>query len=137
MKPEIHTAWIADLRSGKHEQTTEALCDRMGFCCLGRLTELYLAANPGKMQFDDGNYSWTSVDGRDGSERGSTPRPVMAWAGLRSALGNISCADIPNGPSGPDGAGDGEVDSLANLNDAGLSFPQIADVIEYLGADYF
>lgn len=136
MKPEIHTAWIADLRSGQHEQARTILRDGTGFCCLGRLTELYIAANPGKMQFRHDLYSWAHLDGGTATERKKTPMPVVAWAGLQSVLGDIDNDDIPNGPSDPNGDGD-EVDSLADLNDAGLSFPQIADVIEYLGADYF
>lgn len=131
MKPEIHAAWIADLRSGQHEQVRAILCDGTGFCCLGRLTELYIAANPGKMQFRHLLYSWTHLDGGTATERSSTPTPVMAWAGLRSTLGNIDNDDIPSSSD------DDAVDSLANLNDAGLSFSEIADVIEYLGADYF
>lgn len=131
MKPEIHAAWIADLRSGKHEQTEGALCDGMGFCCLGRLTELYLAANPGKMEFEDNYYFWVSADGETAEEDVRTPMPVMAWAGLQSVLGDIDNEDILDGRTGT------AVGSLANLNDAGLGFQQIADVIEYLGADYF
>lgn len=131
MKPEIHAAWIADLRSGQHEQTEGALCDGTGFCCLGRLTELYIAANPGKMQFRHDLYSWTRLDGGTATERNKTPMPVAAWADLQSVLGDIDNDDIPSSSD------DDAVGSLADLNDAGLSFPDIADVIEYLGADYF
>lgn len=40
MNPELKTNWIAALRSGDYTQTTSAIKDERGHCCLGVLAEL-------------------------------------------------------------------------------------------------
>ncbi len=41
MKRALRDAWVADLRSGKHRQTTGCLHRyKEGYCCLGRLCEV-------------------------------------------------------------------------------------------------
>jgi hypothetical protein len=37
---ETKAAWITALRSGDYKQTQEALCDDVGYCCLGVLAEV-------------------------------------------------------------------------------------------------
>lgn len=44
MKTNLKSAWVANLRSGKFDQTQEALHDNMGYCCLGVLLETAIDA---------------------------------------------------------------------------------------------
>jgi len=39
LKKKVKNTWVKALRSGKYNQTQEALKDKTGFCCLGVLKE--------------------------------------------------------------------------------------------------
>lgn len=44
MRKHVKELWLEALRSGKYEQTKNLLCDSNNrYCCLGVLTELYIA----------------------------------------------------------------------------------------------
>ena len=110
--------WVAALRSGEYEQGRKALRsidDK--FCCLGVACELsreeldldlyYTRPDP------DGNPTEVLYDG----SHGALPKKTMKWLGLNFPVGSFCI--------GPEGH------NLACLNDDGMTFDQIADVIEY------
>ena len=104
MKKSIAMKWIKALRSGKYKQTTSNLKNDIGHCCLGVLCTLTpYKNNYTKMNSEDGVVNKNSV----------IPPKVRDYAGLNSNHGKL--------PSGI---------SLANLNDAGTTFKEIADLIE-------
>lgn len=108
MKKEIKDKWIEALRSGKYEQAQGALqCDG-GFCCLGVLSDLYAKEH---------SIEWTDSVTHPNNKRlleesALLPNKVKEWAGLN--LWN----PIVNR------------EKLSSLNDEGMSFKEIADLIE-------
>lgn len=111
MKPEIKTMWLEALRSGRYVQTTKALHDEIGFCCLGVLCDI---SNKGAWSPD----SYYELEAFSNDQ--SLSHPLQVWSGVEGASGNLPAV------------GNGEYFTLAELNDDGLSFNQIADVIENL-----
>jgi hypothetical protein len=116
MNPEIKAQWVAALRSGDYQQGKGALHQYSTgnpdlFCCLGVLC--HLAAEAGVVQ--------SHLTGRGEVQYDHAalilPPSVSEWAGLG---GNLS----PQVPL------NGDMISLANLNDAGVSFETIANRIE-------
>lgn len=110
MKPEIKTKWLEALRSGEYEQGRVMLKDSSSgtctYCCLGVLTELYAQEH---------NLTFTGQGShlkKEGPEEYLSSYPAQ-WAGLSSNTGRGS---IQN--------------TLAELNDAGETFEDIADYIE-------
>lgn len=135
--PEKKAAWTAALRSGKYPQTTGNLCVRRnevsiedgerivlrpaGFCCLG--VEAELSVEEGLTQrVPEGSssvayLSTSAIDPeRTYHERAVLPVQVAAWLGWSPDHVNPTVVDRL---------------SLAQLNDKGFTFPQIADVIDY------
>lgn len=94
--------WVAALRSGEYQQGTGRLRYKGRYCCLGVACNLY------------------DPDGWEGdvyagiSER--LPDHVMTALGLRMSSGQCSREGVNT--------------SLVDLNDSGLTFAEIADVIE-------
>lgn len=109
MKQEV-TDWIAALRSGKYQQGKHALVrTELGvdhFCCLGVLCSLKGFNGDG-----DGNF----LELVEAKEIGITRE-----GHLKESIEAL----------GEEPSGRARLDSLAELNDAGLSFSQIADFIE-------
>jgi len=118
--------WITALRSGEYKQTTDTLRDDKGFCCLGVLCDL------------------VDPSGWDGEwYDGSFATPPKA---LIKKLGFQPNVDIPveaeNGgfyipaidttveADRLDTTHNGKLISIAGLNDRGLSFDKIADLLE-------
>ncbi len=121
MNRRVKKLWIKALLSGEYEQGRGELrtlrgAGRVTFCCLGVLCDLYAKETKGgSWMFDrflDNTY--------DQESSGVLTDGVKDWAGL--GLGNPSVSSK-----------DGEVRaiSLSVLNDAGRSFEQIAEYIEY------
>lgn len=104
MNPEVKILWLEALRSGRYKQTRRQLRDAEGFCCLGVLCDI-----SGFGKWDQNGYYRRGLSGR----HLDLPSFVAEWANL------------PSHPCASDGT------PLADLNDnAGLTFPQIADIIE-------
>ena len=105
-------AWVAALRSGKYEQG----CETLGaWCCLGVACDV-----SGKRFRKNANFAPKAV--------------VVDWLGFPRSLeyddvGNPTGHDIELRQPVPY-TGARESASLAVLNDAGLTFLQIADLIE-------
>ncbi len=104
MKKQDIQKWVEALRSGKYLQTTSALQDKQGYCCLGVACELFIP------KIDQNLNSDMTI-------RGSVPeqqRNAPLW------LQTID--DVFYAKSGI---------FLTNLNDANhLTFNEIADVLE-------
>lgn len=111
MKPEIAKLWVDALRSGEFKQTTKCLEDKNGNCCLGVLCRI--AINQG-LNLKIKRLALT----RFGEEMKSQvpPEEVTKWAGLHD--------------DNPDVVNEGRQRSLAELNDNGRTFAEIADIIE-------
>ena len=115
--------WVKALRSGKYQQSKGALKDAYGFCCLGVACELY-AIETGVGNWDRHHQSvlssergckfkeYCSFDG----EPSCLPLRVKVWLGLEDAFGRYKDA--------------AEEYDLATQNDRGLSFEDIASIIE-------
>ena len=121
MKREIAKKWIKALRSGKYQQGSDRLRgDGDQFCCLGVLCNLHAQAHPeiAATQLNPGVYL---------REAEVLPRAVMQWAGMTSKNGSIVDEDGRARKIFVDGMGYWD---LTEINDAGESFSEIADVIE-------
>jgi hypothetical protein len=116
--------WIKALKSGEFEQIRGRLHDGQGYCVLGVLAAL--AMNEGVCTFGPRNV----FDGRSST----LSYNIMKWAeiGLDDELDELD----EKQPYLQPGAGQiklkykGKETSIAELNDSGLSFEQIAEVIE-------
>lgn len=120
MNPEIKSRWVAALRSGEYKQTTGRLRRDGGMCCLGVLTDLAVR---------DGVAAWISSSGGEpGSIEDDTgevrisllPNIVARWAGL----------PIDGDQCGPKVSIQQLKCALAEHNDSGRTFAEIADAIE-------
>lgn len=125
MNKEIRDRWVLELRSGKYRQAVGRLhsvgSDSFpgGHCCLGVLCEM--AAEDGIVTIVEDEHARTYVDS-DGEYSVAVPSElVRKWADLEDEAGEFG---IPTGKYI-------ENSSLAELNDAGLTFNQIADIIEW------
>ncbi len=118
--------WVEALRSGLYQQCTGQLCDGTGYCCLGVLSKVQGRLTPRQ----DLPLS-QSKDGSVGSSNGAflilaedNPLfPALRGSGMFPSAGikvTIEANDKPR--------------ELSGLNDAGLTFPQIADIIEAVWA---
>ena len=113
MKPEIAKIWSNALRSGRFEQTTGALAsnDRNKHCCLGVLCEL--AAESGV----NVEIAQSAINTTYNYESMNLPPVVVKWAGMHTTVGFLD-GDSLDGPS------------LIAMNDSGIEFEKIADVID-------
>ena len=113
MNSQIKQQWVTALRSGEYTQTRWNLQTEQGYCCLGVLCDLYAKETGTKWKVhtteDDEPFTYYSFD-----DCGSClPDSVEKWAGLA----------MPN----PHVKGES---SLAELNDGGSTFTEIAQLIE-------
>jgi hypothetical protein len=118
MDATIKAQWVAALRSGEYEQGTGYLnSDDKKFCCLGVLCELAAEAGIVRKQIptEIGPIGY-------GSETGTLPATVKDWSGLRDGVGAF---DVQI-----EATGEYFYAWLTTLNDDGMTFDQIADVIE-------
>lgn len=117
MKPELKKRWTDALRSGEYDQTQGWLRDKRGFCCLGVACEVF------------------------GPEVGLDVKPTTSAVKDHWLYGNLS-DNLPIELIGlleTDGYGTlkkeiefegGTYTTLQGLNDAGMSFSEIADIID-------
>ena len=109
MNSEVKALWLAALRSGEYEQGRGRLRGQDNrFCCLGVLCDIHAKAGLGEWIPLDGG--WVSYG--EPKNRGVLTTGVMAWAGL--GLESPKLGDR----------------TLAEINDTGMSFADIADIIE-------
>lgn len=144
MNQEIKARWVAALRSGEYPQAINRLRAEGGYCCLGVLCELAVAdgviSNLG-MGEDDGFLYGINPEGQmTGSEPETSdtvlPKAVIEWAGIERIDGGAPVVTpdeswIPKlNLSIPPKSLDEIPHELAGLNDQGMSFTDIADIIE-------
>lgn len=103
--------WVEALRSGKYKQGKGRLKfegddNVLYYCCLGVACEVY-QRNVGDLKEDKDNYLF-SFD----LSQAYLPQKVQEWLSLKTESGAYLS------------------DSLTGLNDKGVSFSEIADVIE-------
>lgn len=114
MNQEIKQKWVTALRSGNYKQTKTMLHAASGYCCLGVLCDII---DPSKWVEKDGDtMAWYSYEG---------------WVGLLPQSIQ-EAANIPsNGVLKEEVSFNGKTHyNLVSLNDAGMDFLGIADVIE-------
>ena len=103
------------LRSGEYAQIIGALHKDSGFCCLGVACDLFIKetdTSPGWTKSIWGGFTQSFDD-----ETAVLPDRVRVWLGFRTNRGGIHHSK------------EGYI-SLASANDAGVSFKEIADMIE-------
>ena len=105
---EARKLWIAALRSGEFEQCKEVLCNGKAHCCLGVLCEVAIAHGVPIKRRMAINQECVVFDGIESY----APLSAQSWVGLREQEGRF----------------DGNL--LTHLNDTGMSFAEIADIIE-------
>jgi hypothetical protein len=110
MKPSIKKKWVAALRSGEYKQTTIALRKGASFCCLGVLCNLHAQAHKRIAAKEKHRAVYMG-------ECELLPDAVIHWAGLEDRWGGD--VHIKNCRK-----------SLAEHNDSGATFKQIAAAIE-------
>ena len=114
MDKHIKKRWLEALRSDRYSQCTERLTNGKGFCCLGVLCNLHAleTGNTWSERFRNKN--------RNGihylNVNGTLPSVVVTWAKLDSD------DPIPKNRY--------SIESLSELNDCGMTFKQIADIID-------
>lgn len=112
MLTEVQQRWVDALRSGKYRQHNgELFRESDGYCCLGVGTQQYL---------DEHGLDWDDVDAEIDArsfhgEDKHLVEDVRKWLGLRTDNG----AYLHYGHQ-----------SLADKNDNGATFAEIADIIE-------
>ena len=112
MNTEIKAKWVAALRSGEYKQGKNRLRNKdNNFCCLGVLCNLHAQAHPeiAAKQTDPCQYM---------DEAGMPHDSVFIWAGMGV---NKVHRTVEIG---------GYAASLAQHNDSGRTFAEIADAIE-------
>lgn len=127
MNPEIKREWLEALRSDNYAQGQgELRSANNDFCCLGVLCDL--AERAGVVRSErastQGKYInaippnfYTYSAGSDDRSSGGLPIAVQKWSGVDSASGMFYNSRD-------------ESDNLADVNDGGASFAEIADLIE-------
>lgn len=121
MNPEIKAEWIRRLRSGDYEQGRGSLCRNDKYCCLGVLSEIAAERHvTSRGELEEDGWRWIEF----GFETSTLPAEVQDWSLVLTQTGIFM---LP----GEVAARNGRVSmSLAWLNDTGLTFSQIADIIE-------
>ena len=107
MKTKYKRKWIKALRSGKYEQTPDYLRYQSRYCCLGVLCDLVK---------EELGTDWDSREEFLGCVE-ELPREVVELTGLPDRVGSYQ--DLEN-----------TTRSLAEDNDLGKTFKQIANIIE-------
>lgn len=115
MKSEIKDLWVQALKSGEFEQTTGQLCKDEAYCALGVLSVLALIH--GQCTYDE-----REDGGRFDNRAIGLSYNIMNWAGIEDFLvaGKEFLPFIY----------EDKVVSISILNDAGLTFDEIAEEIE-------
>lgn len=117
MKKEVAEQWVAALRSGRYEQGSHWLNRGGKFCCLGVLCEIKPRISKGACSHDADAVIYEGCTG-------NLPSSVMRWSGMKSDMGYRG-DEADMGYRGDEG-----LPALYELNDRGVPFSEIADVIE-------
>lgn len=121
MDTDIKARWVSALRSGDYKQGKGLLRKDDKFCCLGVLCELAVAA--GVIGFevnadpdDDDQYDGATHIYGEGENVHYLPDEVVTWAGIEYFNPVVPVGTFRK--------------QLAQINDEGRPFSEIADLIE-------
>jgi hypothetical protein len=106
------TLLVAALRSGKYKQGRDRLKTNDRYCCLAVACEVY-QENVGGLTVDtyhEYDYEFT----RYNTQKHYLPEAVKVWLGWKTDDGRL----------------DNDIRTLADRNDAGASFAELAEIIE-------
>lgn len=120
MDPEYKAEWLKRLRSGEYEQGKRYLNKDDKFCCLGVLCEIGVERGILVSDSENGITEYRTV----GSRNEGPPRAANLPGDFSHKLG------LGGYPEPVVVRDDGDAVSLAVLNDMGMTFPKIADLIE-------
>lgn len=124
MNPVVKAEWLKRLRSGEYSRSEGCLKGlEGGFCCLGVLTDIWAAETGTEWFMSYGGTTWSIGTG---GESAVTPVSVMEWSNLKNSTGTLLLGDYVKAS----GRREFYV-TLSNLNDEGMTFEEIADVIDY------
>lgn len=112
MNVKIKEKWLAALRSGEYKQGQDALRSGDKYCCLGVLSDLYQEDHEDCVWKRTENGQTLSLTGANSQD---LPVQVATWAGIRRPVMVSS---------------QGRDIRVAELNDGGHSFAELADLIE-------
>ncbi len=116
MNKEIKEKWITALKSDEYKQTINCLRDEHGFCCLGVLTDLYIKEK--KLNWEEKQSTiFDPIRFKFNDETAILAEEVIEWAGVKDSNPYINESDQTSV-------------SLAEYNDHGKPFVEIADLIE-------
>lgn len=125
MNEDIKARWVAALRSDEYEQGKDWLCKDGKYCCLGVLSDL--AVKDGVIDAPEAT-TWDEAALNFDGEPALLPEAVAEWAGImrfdEHYDGVVVPAEDPIVPFGD------EEKTLAELNDEGKTFSELADLIE-------
>jgi hypothetical protein len=110
MNPQIKQKWVSALRSGEYQQTKGRLRKEDKFCCLGVLCDLYGKEN--NVEWEPSTHYKNAYVFQDMAT--ILPLSVMKWVGVGEGNPLVNDGDS----------------SLAELNDNGTTFNEIANLIE-------
>lgn len=122
--------WLAALRSGDYKQTTMTLRDEDGFCCLGVACDVYLNSGDAPK-----SAKWLKTNEfqpkKSDIKTGVLPETVKDWLGLKDEAGEfyVRTKKADWTTFSIDGKKYTQ-ESLAEINDNGKTFKQIAKIIE-------
>ncbi len=129
MNPEIKQKWVDALRSGKYEQGSEKLRSHQGYCCLGVLCDLYAQEQNVDWKFN-GAYEEENTQPMDywyfDGESEFLPESVREWAGFSLPNPQVR-VDVTENDDEDDWLYN---DDIANLNDTGYTFNELAKMIQ-------
>lgn len=108
MKTKIAKIWVEALRSGKYEQGMKQLKNENAYCCLGVLCDISKLG-----RFSNDEYYLIQSRSAQEIENDVLPVSVMKWAAIKDSSGLLNMYE-----------------SLAEYNDSGKTFLEIADIIE-------
>lgn len=130
MNPEVKAKWLAALRSGEYEQTEGRLHDKVGYCCLGVLCDLYTKEVGGHWeQVDTGSHTFSFYDGVETPADGFPTLAVCEWAGLPNNNPSVTLEVPDDWEDRP--VGGKIIASLSETNDElGCTFGMIANIVE-------
>jgi hypothetical protein len=119
MKDTVKALWLEALRSGKYKQGTGCLRYEDDFCCLGVLCDI-----SGQGEWDEREYL---------DQLQLLPAAVVDWAGLGGSRPEIPFSALTEEELELIGwlpSRDECTVALSGLNDRGMEFDRIADLIE-------
>jgi len=124
LKPEIKEIWCNALESGEYPQSKGSLYSSQGFCCLGVLGDLAVKAGVAKWKTVRENEPKRLVT-NSGASPGYLVSEVIEWACVPKDWDECDgCFYLPDShPAKP-------YRSLPEANDMGLSFTEIAKLIQ-------